>query len=144
MPHARRFPRRFRIGFFGATLALGAAAGLVAPVLPAQAAVEDCQDDSNLCLSPLEGAKWEPGRSSSRRDRKRRTKKNAGTLSLSIDNGRGSLFINGRYAGTAPLDGVEIPRGKNDIQVRDGADVLASGLLTVPRGGAIEIVVHHP
>ena len=56
----------------------------------------------------------------------------------------GSIFINGRYAGTAPLEGIEIPSGKNDLQIRDGSDVLATGVLTVPKESDVIAVVRHP
>jgi hypothetical protein len=102
----------------------------------------DC--DGNLCLSPVKGAKWESGVTTSPKERTKRSKKNGGTLSISIEDGRGSVFINGRYAGTAPLSGIEIPRGRNDIQVRDGAEVLASGVLQVPANADLDVTVTHP
>lgn len=128
------------------TLGLGLAAGLalgVAPTTAEAAAAFACEDASNLCLDGS-GAKWEADKRSSSKDRKKRTTKSAGTLSLTVDGGRGSLFLNGRYAGTAPLEGIEIPAGKNDIQVRDGAEVLATGLMTVPKGGSLVATVRHP
>jgi hypothetical protein len=103
--------------------------------------MSDC--DGNLCLSPVKGAKWESGVTTSPKERTKRTKKNGGTLSISIEDGRGSVFINGRYAGTAPLSGIEIPRGRNDIQVRDGAEVLASGVLQVPANADLDVTVTH-
>jgi hypothetical protein len=131
-------------GIFGTALAVGVVLGLAVPTPSASAAATmACEDDSGLCLTPLNGARWEPGQSSTAKDRKRRTTKGAGTLSVNIEGGRGSVFLNGRYAGTAPLTAVEIPRGKNDLQVRDGATVLASGLLTVPPGGDVEVAVAH-
>ena len=130
-------------GILSGSLVLGGLMGLVAPVFPAHAAnmanMSDC--DGNLCLSPFKGAKWESGRTSTPKERTKRTKKNGGTLSITIDDGRGSVFINGRYAGTAPLSGIEIPRGRNDLQVRDGAEVLASGVLQVPNNANLEITV---
>ena len=44
---------------------------------------------------------------------------------------------------TAPISGVDLPSGKNDLQVRDGADVLATGLLDVPKGASVSITVRH-
>ena len=99
-----------------------------------------CEDDSGLCLEPLKGARWQPGKSTTRKQRKKQSNKRAGTISMEVD-GRGSLFINGRYAGTSPLSGAKIPGGPNDIQVRDGARVLAEGILTVPRNGDVSITV---
>jgi hypothetical protein len=136
--------RRARLAGLTGILALGASMGLVAPVLPAQATMFGCDHPSNLCLEPYKGAKWDPGQSSTPKERSKRTKKNSGTLSVTIDGGRGSVFVNGRYVGTAPFSGVEIPRGRNDLQVRDGADVIASGVLQVPNNADLEITVRHP
>lgn len=131
-------------GMLSGALVVGGLLGLVAPVLPAHAAMADCTDDSNLCLAPVKGAKWEPGRSTTPKERSKQTKKNGGSLALTIEDGRGSVFVNGRYVGTAPLSGVEIPRGRNDIQVRDGAEVLASGVLQVPANADLDVTVRHP
>ncbi len=51
------------------------------------------------------------------------------------------MFVNGRFVGTAPVSGVEVPSGKNDIHVRDGATVLATGLLDVPKDADVWITV---
>ena len=99
-----------------------------------------CEDDSGLCLEPLKGARWMPDKSTTRKQRKKQKSKRAGTISMEVD-GRGSLFINGRYAGTSPLSGAKIPAGPNDIQVRDGARVLAEGILVVPKYGDVSITV---
>lgn len=124
----------------GLGLSLGVATSLVLPASPAQA-FEECPEDQAVCLEPLKGARFQADKQSTAKERKKRSKKYAGTLSLTVEGGRGSLFINGRYAGTAPLDGIEIPAGKNDIQVRDGATVIASGVLTVPREGKVVATV---
>jgi hypothetical protein len=128
--------------------ALAACIGLVLVTSPAEtveaSSLAACMEPGNLCLEPLKGAKWQPGKKATRKDRKRRGRGKAGSLFLTIDNGRGSVFINGRYAGTAPLDGTAIPSGKNHIQVRDGMIVLSDGLLTVPRGGILRATVNHP
>ncbi|MEM6994100.1 MAG: hypothetical protein AAF721_26540 [Myxococcota bacterium] len=100
-----------------------------------------CADDSGLCVDGG-GAKWQSDKSASKKQRKKRSAKRGGTISMEVDGGRGSLFINGRYAGTAPLSGAKIPAGANDIQVRDGAKVLAKGLLTVPRTADVSITVN--
>lgn len=124
-----------------ATLTLALGGMLVAPTT-ADAAAFECLDESNLCI---EGSgRFQADRRSNSKDRKKRSKRSAGTLTIRIEGGRGSVFINGRYAGTAPLEGVEVPSGNNDLQIRDGADVLATGLLTVPRDGDVVAVVRHP
>ena len=119
-------------------------AGVLAIALAAPTVTEAsrmaCEDDSGLCLESLKGARWVPGKSTTRKQRKKQSNKRAGTISMEVD-GRGSLFINGRYAGTSPLSGAKIPGGPNDIQIRDGARVLAEGILVVPRNGDVSITV---
>ncbi len=117
-----------------------AAVGLGLATPSVQAMQMACEDDSGLCVDGG-GAKWQSDKSSSKKQRKKRSNKKGGTISMEVDDGRGSLFINGRYAGTAPLSGAKIPKGANDIQVRDGAKVLAEGLLTVPAGADVSITV---
>lgn len=126
--------------------ALGVLVAVMAMPVPhtASAATFECTDESNLCLEPTDGARWQPEEVTTKKDRARRSTKYAGQISLTIEGGRGSLFINGRYAGTAPLRGAEIPAGRNDIQVRDGAEILSLGVLTVPREGDLSITVRHP
>ena len=115
--------------------------GLAAPTL-ANANQLACEDESNLCVES--GGKWFPDDSTNGKDRRRQSKKTAGTLTIRVEGGRGSVFINGRYAGTAPLEGVEIPSGKNDLQVRDGSTVIANGALGVGKDSDVVAVVRHP
>jgi hypothetical protein len=122
-------------------LAAGIALGVASPGASAASALA-CDDPSGLCVDSG-GASWEPDTQSTSKDRKKRSTKSAGTLSLAIDGGRGSVFLNGRYVGTAPVSGVELPTGKNDLQVRDGAEVLASGLLDVPKDASVSVTVRH-
>ena len=122
--------------------ALGLALGL-GVTTPARATMAfECSDEGNLCVES--GGKWFTGATTTSKDRKKQSTKNAGTLTVRIEGGRGSIFVNGRYAGTAPLEGIEIPSGKNDIQVRDGSEVLATGVLGVSGGSNVIAVVRHP
>ncbi len=123
---------------------LAVSLSLVGPSRPVAAAVDACTDESNLCLEPVKGARWQPGKHATANERKKRSTKNGGTLSVTIEGGRGSVFVNGRYAGTAPVQGIAVPRGKNDIQVRDGAQILADGALVVPAGASLTVTVRHP
>jgi len=117
-----------------------ATAALFAAPTPAQAA---CSDPSGLCMEPVKGGKWEPGGSLSAKKLKAK-RKGTGSLSLKVDDGRGSVFIDGRYVGTAPLDNLSLGAGKHDLQVRDGAKILAEGVLTVPKGANVRVNVRHP
>jgi len=122
---------------FGTMVALGLGSSP-----SATAAVFACDDESGLCVDSG-GASFTADKKTSKKNRKKRSTKSAGSLSLTIDNGRGSVFINGRYIGTAPISGVEIPSGRNDLQVRDGAAVLASGELNVPKNADVSLTVRH-
>jgi hypothetical protein len=108
---------------------------------PAEAA--PCSDPSGLCLDDAKGGKWEPDASLSAKAMKGKRKGPSCKVSFEIDGGRGSVFVDGRYAGTAPLQGVSMLPGKHDIQVRDGQKILAEGVLTVPKGGTMQVTVKH-
>lgn len=128
-------------------IAAGVALGVASPASNSYAATYaaaafGCDDDSGLCVDSG-GASWAPDKKTTSKDRKKRSTKTSGRLSLTIDDGRGSVFLNGRYVGTAPVSGIEIPSGKNDLQVRDGANVLASGVLDVPKDAGVSITVRH-
>ncbi|RMG98396.1 MAG: hypothetical protein D6705_05975 [Deltaproteobacteria bacterium] len=121
---------------FALALALGA-------TLPAHA--EDaCTDDGTVCWTRTKGAAFVPGKRASRRDKRRRGRRDPGSLSVEIVGGRGSVFLNGRYVGTAPVSGITVPNGRNDLEIRDGMVVLASGRLSMPSGGVITLTVRAP
>ncbi|MEM7153770.1 MAG: hypothetical protein AAF799_13060 [Myxococcota bacterium] len=123
---------------FGTGLALVA----TTPGAASAAATLGCDDDSGLCVNSG-GAKWSPDKTASAKDRRKRKAKTGGTLSVDIDGGRGSVFLNGRYVGTAPVSDVAIPQGKNDVHVRDGDITLATGVLNVPKGASVSLTVRH-
>ena len=137
---ARARTRRWLAG--AAAVALAGASGLAYQAYDRATRVAACEDEGGLCVDSGD-ATFTDGKQSTSKDRKKRSKKTAGTLSVSIDGGRGSVFLNGRFVGTAPVSGVELPSGKNDIHVRDGATVLANGLLDVPKGAAVSVTVRH-
>lgn len=127
-------------------LSIAIGAPLASALVPAAVSASGfaCADPSNLCLAPSSGAKWEANTQASAKDKKKRSEKAPGSISLTIEGGRGSLFVNGRFAGTAPLSGISVASGRNDVQVRDGATVISSGVLTVPKGSSLDITVAHP
>jgi hypothetical protein len=125
-------------------LALAVAFGLGTGIASeSEAASMACDDVSNLCVDSG-GAKYIADTTVAPKDKKKRIDKAGSSLSMQVDGGRGSLFVNGRYAGTAPLSSIPIPAGPNDIQVRDGAAVISSGVLWVPKSAAISVTVRHP
>jgi hypothetical protein len=118
-----------------------ATAALFAAPTQAQAA---CSDPSGLCMEAVKGGKWEPDGSLSAKQLKAKRKGPPGSLTLKIDDGRGSVFVDGRYVGTAPLSELSLGAGKHDLQVRDGAKILAEGVITVPKGANVRVNVRHP
>ena len=102
-----------------------------------------CNDPNNMCVEPA-AAKWEPDKSLSSKQLKAKRKGAAGTLSVKIEEGRGSVFIDGRFAGVAPLSGVELGPGKHDVQVRDGSKILVEGVINIPKGANVKATVKYP
>lgn len=124
------------------SIVLFAALGLSLGVAtPGHAKAMACEDDSGVCVDSGD-ATFTADKTATKKQRKRRSSGKGGKISMTVDGGRGSLFINGRYAGTAPLEDVKIPAGVNDIQIRDGAKVLAQGTLKVPRSAKVAITVN--
>lgn len=117
-------------------LVLGATITLVALPSPAQAE-EDC--GAQACV---EGASWASGEQLDERARKREAKRNRKrkdtrlSVELGSTDGRGSVFIDGVWAGTAPARNLPIKPGKHDVEIRDGQAVLARGVLNIPKQAA--------
>lgn len=130
-----------RIKALTLTLAVGLGTGLASETEAASNMA--CDDVSNLCVDSG-GAKYIADTTVAPKDKKKRIDKAGSSLSMQVDGGRGSLFVNGRYAGTAPLSSIPIPAGPNDIQVRDGATVISTGVLWVPKAAAISVTIRHP
>ena len=126
------------------TLPLCLASALAAAVLAPSPSHPGCTDLSGLCLEPIKGGKWEPDASLSGKQLKAKRKGAPGKLSVTIDGGRGSVFVDGRLAGTAPVANLTLGPGKHDLQVRDGQKILAEGVLTIPKGASVRVVVRHP
>jgi hypothetical protein len=123
------------------TLVLATAALFFTAPTEAMAA---CGDPSGLCLEPVKGGKWEPDSSLSAKQLKAKRKGAPGRLTVKVDDGRGSVFIDGRYVGTATVSDLPLAAGKHDLQVRDGARILAEGVLTIPKGASVRVNVRHP
>lgn len=131
-----------KLSLFAIVFGTGLAVVATTPSAASAAAAFACDDESGLCVNSG-GAKWSPDKKASAKDRRKRKAKSGGTLSLDIDGGRGSVFVNGRFVGTAPVSGVAIPQGKNDVHVRDGDITLATGVLKVPKGASVSLTVRH-
>lgn len=121
------------------TLPLALALTWLAPA-PADAA---CSDPSNLCIDSGKGAKFEADQTLTAKQLKAKRKGAPGKLSLKIEDGRGSVFIDGRFVGVAPVADIELGAGKHDLQVRDGSKILAEGVINIPKSTAVRVTVHH-
>jgi hypothetical protein len=127
---------------------LPAALGLALCLEPSIAKAE-CTAPSGVCVRSGDGVGWKAGESLSDKQRAKEARKNKKRdpviFYLSVDGGRGSVFIDGVWIGAAPVQAFELKPGNHDLQVRDGSLVLAAGVLVVPRdpGGDVELEVAH-
>ncbi len=125
--------------------ALALACLMAAPNL-AQA---ECNAPSGVCVRSGEGVGWKAGETMSDKQRAKEARKNRKRspviVYVNIDGGRGSVFIDGIWVGTAPVRALELKPGRHDMQVRDGAQVLAAGVVVIPKdpGGDVELEVQH-
>jgi hypothetical protein len=105
---------------------------------PAEAA-EEC--GPTACVT---GAGWSTEEQLDDAARKRESKKNRkrkdAQLTVQINGGRGSVFVDGVFVAVAPALYVPIKPGKHDIEIRDGERVRARGVLTIPNN-ASDVVV---
>jgi hypothetical protein len=115
-------------------LALALACMLALPSVEAVAAEEEC--GPTACVS---GAGWSTEEqlddAARKREAKRNRKRKDAQLTVQINGGRGSVFVDGVFIAVAPALYVPIKPGKHDIEVRDGEQVRARGVLTIPSNG---------
>ena len=115
------------------------ALGFVLASTHASALAEECGPQA--CVS---GASWMSGEQLDDATRKKEAKKNKkkkdAQLTVQINGGRGSVFVDGVWVAPAPALYVPIKPGKHDLEVRDGQDVRARGVLNVPGSGGDVIV----
>jgi hypothetical protein len=116
--------------------ALALACMLASP--PVEAA-EEC--GPTACVT---GAAWATDQQLDDAARKKESKKNKkkkdAQLTVQVNGGRGSVFVDGVFVAVAPALYVPIKPGKHDIEVRDGERVRAKGVLTIP-SNASDVVV---
>lgn len=141
MREASTITRTRTVALLGAALWLGSA-GLALAVPPPP------EDAAAVSVTSGE-AEWTAdeklSRKAQKRDRKRYRNKKDVSLSVSIDGGRGSVFVDGEWAGEAPVSGFEVKPGRHDVEVRDGETVLGAGILKIQRGSdAVTLSVAHP
>lgn len=90
-------------------------------------------DRGDLCVIEGKGS-FDRGASFDDKARAKEAKKVAKSkvrvrLSITIDGGRGSVFVDGRWIDLAPVTDLELTPGRHDIEVRDRDVVLARGVL---------------
>jgi hypothetical protein len=95
------------------------------------AAAASC--DQQVCPSAGE---WLDGKTLTAKARKANAKANRKRsdveLTVTVADERGSVFIDGRYL--APDATRAVKPGKHELEIRDGDEVIALGVLVVPRG----------
>ena len=99
-----------------------------------------------MCLT---GARWEPGGTlddkARVKDFKKNKKKKDVSLSIIVEGGRASVFIDGAWVAPAPLRGHLLKPGKHDVQVRDQETIITTGVIVIPKkGGPVTMTVNHP
>ena len=104
-------------------------------------AAEEC--GPHACVS---GASWMSGAqlddSARAREAKRNRKRKDAQLSVQLNSGRGSVFVDGVWIAPVPALYVPVKPGKHDLEVRDGERVLARGVLSIPKkGGEVSVRV---
>lgn len=124
----------------GLALVFGLTIGICLEVPSHAATAPDCNDSSGVCVS---GGQWAPDTEATAKQRSKRRLK-AAKVSMTVVNGRGSLFANGRYVGSSPFEGVTIAAGRNDIEIRDGDQVIARGMLSIADGKTATLTVRRP
>jgi hypothetical protein len=116
---------------------------------------EDCGEqvcihasDDDQSLAPDEAGSWKPDARLSKKQRSSEAKKNRKRKDVAVrvlvEGGRGSAFVDGRYlASEGPHAERALKPGKHEIEVRDGDQVVAVGVLTISRkADAVTLVVH--
>lgn len=98
---------------------------------------------ASVCPSAGE---WQEGKTLDAKARKKEAKANKkkADVSLRVDvaQGRGSVFVDGRYL--APDATRAIKPGKHELELREGDEVLALGVLVVPKGAESIVVEIDP
>jgi hypothetical protein len=98
-------------------------------------AAEVC-DEQGVCV---DGAAWTSGDQlddkARAKERKKHAKRKDASLTVRVNQGRGSVFVDGVWIAVAPVNFLPIKPGKHDIEVRDGETLLARGIIDIPKTG---------
>jgi hypothetical protein len=103
---------------------------------PRSAEAAEVCDEQGICI---DGAGWTSGEQlddkARAKERKKHAKRKDASLTVSLAQGRGSVFVDGVWIGIAPVDALAIKPGKHDIEIRDGETLLARGIIDIPKTG---------
>lgn len=96
---------------------------------------------ASVCPSAGE---WQEGKTLDAKARKKEAKANKkkADVTLRVAAERGSVFVDGRYL--APDATRAIKPGKHELELREGDEVLALGVLVVPKGAESIVVEIDP
>jgi hypothetical protein len=96
---------------------------------------------ASVCPSAGE---WQEGKTLDAKARKKEAKANKkkSDVTLRVAAERGSVFVDGRYL--APDATRAIKPGKHELELREGDEVLALGVLVVPKGAESIVVEIDP
>ncbi|MFV8749630.1 hypothetical protein ACNOYE_03650 [Nannocystaceae bacterium ST9] len=118
---------------------VAAIVGLIVGGFAARAEAASCEQQ--VCPSAGE---WQEGKTLDGKARKKEAKANRKRgdveLTVKVADERGSVFVDGRYLAHGSSRAVK--PGKHEIEVREGDEVIALGVLVVPRdAGEVELEV---
>lgn len=114
-------------------------------VLALAGAPESRASSCGASVCPSAG-EWQEGKTLDAKARKKEAKANKKkadvSLRVEVAEGRGSVFVDGRYL--APDATRAIKPGKHELELREGDEVLALGVLVVPKGAESIVVEIDP
>lgn len=122
--------------------------GVTAMVDSPPSAGSDCGGQVCLYDAGSGSSSWKPDQRLSAKQRKKEAKKNRKRkdvgLSVDLVGGRGSVFIDGRYLATqGPYAQRDLKPGKHELEVRNGGELVAAGVLVIStKAKGLRVVVH--
>ena len=122
--------------------------GLIVALVGVPDTNADCGEQVCLYGDGNSPGSWKPDSTMSAKQRQAEAKKHRKykhvVLRVALEDGRGSVFVDGRYLATqGPHAERGVKPGKHEIEVRDGEEVIAVGVLSVGKTAkAVTLVVH--
>ena len=108
----------------------------IAFAIPRSSEAAEVCDEQGVCV---DGAAWTSGDQlddkARAKERKKHAKRKDASLTVRVNQGRGSVFVDGVWIAVAPVNFMPIKPGKHDIEIRDGETLLARGIIDIPKTG---------